>query len=140
MTDVLLILLAVILVIAVPFDWYAAVKLIAEARRPPSIATLNLAALRSLAIAVAATCFGVLGVSSIVFVTTGTRILPTPVPTILIAIGALVISLPNVYFLRLLEQWKREVRRFHVHSRQADNRVVPHRRHDDPPIDGTDES
>jgi len=101
-TDVWLSAVIVVLIVFVPFDWYVAVKFISIAIQRPHIRVLTLAALRSVAIAFAATIAGLLGVQSIVFVTTGQRILPQPIPTILIAVALVVISLPNIYALRLL--------------------------------------
>lgn len=95
---------AVVLVVFVPFDWYVAAKFIAVARQRPYIRVLTLAALRSTAIAIAATLAAILGVQSIWFYWTGVRLLPTPIPAILIAVALVVISLPNLYALRLLDE------------------------------------
>ena len=100
--DAWIIAVAAVLVLFVPFDWYVALKFIVVARQRPYIRVLTLAALRSTAIAIAATIAGILGIQSIWFYLTGERLLPQPVPAILIAIALVVVSLPNVYALRLL--------------------------------------
>lgn len=105
MTDAWLLVVSAVLVVTVPFDWYVAYRLTFAAWVKPRSQTLNLAAGRSIAIAVAATIAGFLGMTTIYFNVTGVRVLPQPLPAILIAIALIVISLPNVYALRLLRQW-----------------------------------
>lgn len=101
--DLILTAVAVVLIIAVPFDWYVAVKLIRAAAIRPRYRVLTLAAMRSVAIAVAASLAALLGAQSIWFqISGGQRLLPTPIPTILIAVALIVISLPNIYALRWL--------------------------------------
>ena len=104
MTDFLLFMVAGVLLIAVPFDWWVAARFIAAALERPHIGVLTLAALRSAGIAVAATLAGILGAQTLYFYATGDRFLPSPVSAILIAVALVVISLPNVYALRLLER------------------------------------
>lgn len=99
-----LVAVAGVLVIAVPFDIYVAVKFVIAALEEPRIPILTLAALRSVAIAIAATIAGILGIASIWFAWTDQRILPTPLGAILIALALIVISVPNVYALRLLAE------------------------------------
>lgn len=103
MNDIAIIAVAIVLILFVPFDWIVAVRFIAAARQRPYIQVLTLAALRSVAIAIAATLAAILGAQSIWFYLTGQRLLPQPVPAILIAVSLVVISLPNVYALRLLQ-------------------------------------
>jgi hypothetical protein len=81
---------------------YVAVRFIAAALERPHIHVLTLAELRSSAIAGAAVIGGVLGFSSIWFAYTGQRLLPLPIPALLIATALVLISLPNIYALRLL--------------------------------------
>lgn len=100
--DAWIAVVAAVLIVAVPFDIYTAIVFTAAAWQRPHYRILTLAALRSIAIAIAATFFGLLGVQSIYFAATGERFLPSPIPTILIALGAIMISLPNVYALRWL--------------------------------------
>lgn len=100
----LLVLVAAILVIAVPFDIYVAYRFVSAAVERPHIPVLTLAALRSVAIAFAATIAGMLGFSSIWFAATGERLIMPPQTTILIAAALVLISLPNVYALRLLNE------------------------------------
>lgn len=99
-----LLVVAGVLVIAVPFDIYVAARFVIAALERPRIPILTLAALRSIAIAVAASIAGVLGAASIWFAWTGERLLPTPIGAILIAVALIVISIPNVYALRLLTE------------------------------------
>jgi hypothetical protein len=103
-----LVVVAAILIIAVPFDVYVAFRFVAEAARKPYLPVLTLAALRSLGIAIAATAFGVLGTGVIYLVVVGDRLIPPGVAAALISIGAIVVSLPNVYALRLLREGKVE--------------------------------
>lgn len=104
MTDPWLVAVAVTLIVVVPFDWYVALRFLAVARMRPYIPLLNIAAFRSVAIAIAATIAGVLGFQSIYFAVTGERFLPVPIPTVLIAIALIVVSLPNFYALRWLRR------------------------------------
>jgi hypothetical protein len=99
-----LVAVAAVLVVAVPFDLYVAFRFIRAAIERPHIPVLTLAALRSGAIAVAAVIAGILGLQSIVLLQTGVRVLPTPWPTVLLAVALVVISLPNVYALRVLNR------------------------------------
>ena len=102
MIDPWLLAVAVLLIIFVPFDWIVAGIFIGAAIVKPRLRILNLAALRSTAIAIAATIAGLLGLQSILFGLYGVRLFPTPIPTILIAVALIVISLPNIYALRVL--------------------------------------
>lgn len=102
MIDGWLLVVIAVLVVAVPFDWYVALRFVQAAVERPHISILTLAALRSVAIAVAASIAALLGVQSIVFVSTGVRLLPTPIPTVLIAVALVIISVPNIYALRQL--------------------------------------
>ena len=104
MTDAWLLAVAAVLIIAVPFDWYVAVRFVWVAIERPYIPILILAALRSVAIAAAATIAGVLGFVSIWFAATGQRLLPTPWGAVLLAIALIIISLPNIYALRELSR------------------------------------
>lgn len=101
--DAVLTVVAIVLIVAVPFDWYVAARFIAAAAVRPHYRVLTLAALRSGAIAIAATLAGILGLQSIYFqVSGGDRLIPAPVGIILLAVALIVISLPNVYALRWL--------------------------------------
>lgn len=104
MSDGWLVAVALVLIVFVPFDWIVAVRFISAAVERPHIGVLTLAALRSIGIAFAATIAGILGAQSIWFAWTGERLLPSPIPAILIAVALIVISLPNVYALRLLDR------------------------------------
>lgn len=104
MTDAWLYVVAVLLLLLVPFDWVVAGIFIGIAFVRPRIRLLTLAAFRSVAIAVAATIGGVLGAQTILFnLTNGQiRLLPSPIPAVLIAVALIVISVPNIYALRVL--------------------------------------
>lgn len=104
MTDLWLTAVALVLIIAVPFDWYVAVRFTYAAVEKPYIPILVLAALRSVAIAIAATLAGILGAASLIYAATGQRILPTPWGAVMLAAALIVISAPNVYALRELSR------------------------------------
>lgn len=104
MSDAWLLIVAAILIVAVPFDVYAAIKIVRAAMEKPYLRILTLAALRSVAIVIAAVIFAILGAQAILFTLTGTRIFPASLSALLIAIAAVVISLPNVYALRWLRE------------------------------------
>ena len=110
MNDVVLLAVAAVVVVAVPFDWVVAVKLTAAARGAES-PTLNLAAGRSIAIAIAATIGGVLGIHTIAFYALGVRLIPPPFPAFMIGAALIVISIPNIYAMRLLRAWSPPYRR-----------------------------
>ena len=110
MNDVVLLAVAAVVVIAVPFDWFVAAKL-ARAARGADSPTLNLAAGRSVAIAIAATIGGVLGIHTIAFYALGIRLIPPPFPAFMIAAALIVISIPNIYAMRLLRGWTHPYRR-----------------------------
>jgi len=133
--DFLLVLVGLVLIASVPVNWGVAMIFTFAALQPPKSDTLSLAMWRSIAIALAASCFALLGAQSIAFVASegAVRLLPTPIPTLLIAAGALVTSLVNVYAVRLLFKWRKEQREFRVHRRDTENEVRRHRRWDDPP-------
>lgn len=105
MSELWLTIVALILIVTVPFDWYVAYRMTYAALVKPRSQTLNLAAGRSIAIAIAATIAGFLGLTTIHFNVTGVRILPVPWGAALLAVALIVISIPNVYALRLLRQW-----------------------------------
>lgn len=133
MSDALLVAVAVVLIVLTPFDIYVAWRLSVLAMQKPRIPSLTGAALRSVAIAVAGTLFAILGFHSIWFAYTGVRLLPTPVPTLLIVVGAVVISLPNIYFLRLLHRFADEANEWRRHKRNGDQAESLHRRSTDEP-------
>jgi hypothetical protein len=132
-SDALLVAVALVLIVLTPFDIYVAWRLSVLAMQKPRIPSLTGAALRSVAIAVAGTLFAILGFHSIWFAYTGVRLLPTPVPTLLIVIGAIVISLPNIYFLRLLHRFADEANEWRRHKRNGDQAESLHRRATDEP-------
>ena len=118
--NLFVIVIALVLLGFVPFDLYVAWRLSTLAMQKPYIASLTGAAIRSVAIAAAAVLFAILGVQSIVFLQTGERLLPSPLPTLLIAGGAVIVSLPNLYFLRLLRKFAAEAEEYRAHKRAED--------------------
>jgi hypothetical protein len=99
-----LLAVSIVLIVAVPWDLYVAYRFVRAAMEKPYIPILTLAAVRSVAIAIAATIFGLLGLHSVLFLASGEtfRLLPVPVPTLLLAVGAIVISVANIYVFRVL--------------------------------------
>lgn len=114
------VIVALVLLVFVPFDIYVAWRLSQLALQKPRIASLTGAAVRSIAIAVAGVLFAILGVQSLVFLTSGERLFPSPIPTVLIAAGAVVVSLPNLYFLRILRRFALEAEEYRAHKRDAE--------------------
>lgn len=102
MDDAWLYLVALLLIVAVPFDWVVAGIFIGAAMVKPRLPILTLAAGRSFAIAVAASIAGLLGIQSLLFGLYGIRLLPVPIPTVLIGVALVVISIPNLYALKVL--------------------------------------
>ena len=134
MSDAFIVAIGTILVLAVPFDLYVAVVILAAAIQPPRIAALTFMAAVSIAIAISASLSAAIAVSAILFLETGQRLFPAWLATLMLAVGLIVVSLPNAYFLWLLRRW-RVARQAHIHRRDGE---VPtfHRRHDDPPAPG----
>ena len=134
MSDGLVIAIGVVLVLAVPFDVYVAAVILAAALQPPRIAALTFMAAVSIAIAISASLSALIAVSAILFLETGQRLFPASLATLMLAIGLVVVSLPNTYFLWLLRRW-RVARQAHIHRRDGEPATY-HRRHDDPPAPG----
>lgn len=108
----------------------------AARRPPPPTGTFYLAIAARRATAVTASIFAILGANQIVFIVTdgAFRILPTPTPTLLVVVGAIVVSLPSFTARRVLAELEAEARDLHLHQREGDASVHPHRRADDAPI------
>lgn len=100
--DLWLVVVAAVLVVAVPFDWWTAARIIAAAVERPRVRFLSFVALVVGACALAASAFGILGIQLLWLAVTGDRLLPPPIPTVIIALGAIVISIPNVLAVRWL--------------------------------------
>jgi hypothetical protein len=120
MSDGLLLIIACILVIFVPADVYVAYRLDRLAVRKPYIASLTGAALRSTAIAVAASLFAAVAFVSVWFLRTGEMLIPVGTPTLLLAVGTVIISLPNVYFIKVLRRFDRDAEVLRHHRRSED--------------------
>jgi len=131
-SDALLIAVSIVLMIAVPFDVYVAWRFARAALVRPRTDVGNFVALVVTSVAIAATSGGTLGIYSIVFIATGDRLIPQPLPILLLAAALIVISLPNVYVIRRFRSWASEDRIARVHRRVGDQPRF-HRRKDDPP-------
>lgn len=104
MIDPWLLAVAVLLVVAVPFDWIVAGVWIGLALVKPPISFIAVTAKRHVIYAIVASLAGLLGIQSIAFVAYGVRILPAPVPTLIIAAVLIGVSIPNVLSLRYLRE------------------------------------
>lgn len=102
MIDPWLLAVAILLIIAVPFDWIVAGVWIGLALVKPPITFIAVTAKRHFIYAIVASLAGVLGVQSIAFAAYGIRILPAPIPTLIIALVLVGVSIPNVLSLRYL--------------------------------------
>lgn len=132
MSDEVLFGVALVLVIAVPFDIYVAWRFTKAALVRPHDDVATGIALTLACIAIAATCAGVLGVHTIRFLKTGDRLIPQGLSILLIAIAVVVVSVPSAYWIRKIREWRRRPQ-LHVH-RRGDDLPRWHRRFDDPPI------
>lgn len=131
MADAILVALGFVLVIVVPLHAYVVWQYAVAVRAGARIASLTLAFVVVACLAVAAAMFALLGIQSIWFVMTGARLLPSPIPTLFIAIGALAVSVPIPFVLRQLRVWSRERGDLRAHKRIGDSHERFHRRADD---------
>lgn len=107
---------AVILLVAMPANGYVFWKTAVAAAKRPYITSLTLAALGRGTVFLASMVFAILGAASIYSLHhPGERLLPVPVPTLLIAFGALVISVPAPFHLRALQRWSSEADEWREH-------------------------
>lgn len=140
MTDLetVVVLVAIpILIFVVPLNAFVAWETAKQAWRKPSIVSLNLAVLSRTTRLLASLAFAVLGAASIYFIRTDTRLLPPPIPLLLILFGALIISAPSPFDIKAIRKWKRELEALRAHNAAVADLPHPHRRRDDPPP-GTD--
>jgi hypothetical protein len=100
--DPWLLAVAVLLIVLVPIDWIVAGIWIGLALVKPPITFLTVTAKRHVIYAIVASFAGILGVQSIMFAAYGIRILPVPLPTLLIAAILVGVSIPNFLSLRYL--------------------------------------
>ena len=108
--DLWLLLVAVLLVVAVPFDWIIAGIWLGVALVKPPIAVLQTTAKRHVIYAVVASFAGLLGIQTIALNAYGIRIFPAPIPTVLIVLILVGVSVPNVLSVKyLVEISRREV-------------------------------
>jgi hypothetical protein len=128
-----------LLLIALPvWDWRAAWLLCRAAYKRPRIEALTASAVTSLATATAATLAAFLGLNRIEAVVTGNAagFIPTWLALLLLAAALVVISLPNIYKVRLFRRWENDSRALKYHQRDQERLLHPHRRWDDPPLEG----
>ena len=132
MSDSVLDLVALVLVVALPFDIYVANRFIRAASVRPFDDVATGIALTTACIAIAAAIAAVLGVHTIRFQASGgtERLLPMGVSVVLIAVAMIVISIPAAYWLAKFRAW-RHTPQIHIHRRGADHPRW-HRRRDDP--------
>lgn len=126
-------ILAVILIAFVPFDGYVAWRITAVAWARPRIDALTGAALVSIGIFVLASIVAVVCIHAILAAETGAGFLPAGLPALMLGVGLVVVSLPNLYLLRLLRRWDTEANRHRVHRRDSEPHSTTHHRHDDQP-------
>lgn len=132
MSDLLLVVLAIVIVGLPGITWYVFGQLRAAAWPKPREPFLTSNTIVSLGIAVSSTLGGILGVHTLVFTWTQIRLLPQGVAVYLIAGALIVVSLPNLYMLRTLRRLEATARDAHAHSRGTEP-LRPHRRRDDTP-------
>lgn len=104
MNDLALLAVTILLVGLAAFDWYVAYRFVRPALDEPPVSMLTLAALRSVAIAVAGTIFAALAIAVAAALWVDVRLIPMPWFLILLIIGAAIASLANLYALRVLQE------------------------------------
>lgn len=134
MSDGVLAIVALVLVVALPFDIYVANRFIRAASVRPYDDVATGIALTTGCIAIAAAIAALLGIHTIRFQASGgtERLLPMGISVVLIAIAMIVISIPAAYWLAKFRAWRRKPQ-LHIH-RRTDDDPRWHRRFDDPPI------
>jgi hypothetical protein len=132
-SDVLLVVLAVVIVGLPSINWYVFGQLRAAAWPKPREPFLTSNTIVSLGIAVSSTFGGILGVHTLVFTWTEIRLLPQGFAVYLIAAALIVVSLPNIYMLRTLRRLEATARDAHLHARGLEPPRYHRRRDDTPP-------
>lgn len=100
------ILVAVGVLVAVPYNIDAARQLRREAARKPRIDALVASAQTSTAIERATLFFAPVAVNALLVVWFDVRIIPSPIATILLGLGVIVVSYGNVFMRRQLKRWE----------------------------------
>lgn len=81
-------------------------QIVRAAQVKPYIETLRATALSSILTTVGAFCTVAVGLNSLWFLYTETRLLPTPIPTILLLVALAAPSVGKLYLKRLISRWK----------------------------------
>lgn len=127
--------LTVAIVLLVPFDVYVAWSYARAAVRRPHIEALTASALSTAGVATAAVLAGILGINRLIVIGGGPAFLDGSVALLLLALALVVVSLPNLYKVRLLKRWSQGEWSPTRHRRIGDRTEREHRRRDDPPTD-----
>jgi hypothetical protein len=128
--------IAAFLMVIAPFPVYVFWRFLVKALERPRIPALTLMTAILGAVAFGAVITGVVGLNTLVRWKTGQG-LPPGTALALIALALVVVSIVEIVFgLPQLRRWSEETRRFHVHQRDSEPRITPHRRSDDPPAAG----
>ena len=107
MSDALTIALAAIFLAAIPINIYVDREVRKLASPPPRIGILSLLSRIVDLLAFVAVILGVVSFVSVVFLLTGIRVLPAPIPTLALIGVLVVISFANVLVWRYLRQMRR---------------------------------
>lgn len=108
MSDEFTIALAAIFLGAIPVNLYVAREFHREAVVEPHIPSLSLLSNLVTVLAVAAIVLGVVSFLSVVFLTTGIRLVPMPGATVALIAVLLMVSFANVLALRYLRRMRAE--------------------------------
>lgn len=102
-------LLLVLLALFIYFLWIdfdVTRQIVAAAQVRPYVETLRATALSSILATTGAICTVLVGLNSLWFLYTDTRLLPTPIPTGLLLIALAAPSIGKLYLKRLINRWK----------------------------------
>lgn len=133
--DVALDLLVAVYVIAAAIEVYVAYRLVPPARQQPHIDVLSGAAVASLTLAFGGIIGALLGVNGVVYAATDNivRLIPQWLSLPMLGAALLVPAAGAIYMLRLVRNWDRQRSKGHVHVRDGEPVIHPHRRATDPP-------
>lgn len=108
MSDDAVIILACVFLAAIPLNLYVAREVRFLARMDPPIDILSLLSTVVDLFAIAASVLGVIAFTSVVFLTSGIRLVPVPGSTIALIVVLLVVSFANVLVWRYLRRMRQE--------------------------------
>lgn len=133
-TSLLVFVVSILLLVVVPLNGFIAWEMVSVAlEKPRNITSLNLAAINRVARFLASLVFAILGAAAIYRMQSGgEQLLPTPWPLLLIAFGALVISVPSPFDFAALRRWRQEAADWRQMRLDDDSGVARHRRSTDP--------